>query len=296
LDEIIVGDTALRGVNRESVDFRQLVASVKKEGVITPITVREDVDPDTGEKQFVLIDGLQRYTAATEAGLETIKAVVSDADASRALSLQFQANIHRVETKPAEYSKQLHRIIKADPSLTIEALADKLSVSIQYLQNRLSLSNLIPEAAQQVDAGEIKLTNAFALSKLPAEEQANFIEPAKTDPSNEFVPTVHKRVKEIQNEKRKGRKNEGEEFSPTVYMRKMAEIRDEMESNETGKRVAAKLKGPDAWNLAMQWILHQDPESVAEQKAKWEDRQQKKKEAAEARKKAREEAKKAAEV
>ena len=297
LNEITVSEVSLRSINKDDADFRNLVNSVRKEGVIQPISVREEIDPDTEEKTFVLVDGLQRFTASREAGRETILARIVDADSAKALAIQFMTNMHVIKTKPAEYSRQLHRILETDPSLTIEKLADKLSVSVELIKNRLNLANLIPEAQKAVDQGKIKLVNAYALSKLPAEEQGNYVEQAKTLPTNEFVPTAQKRNKDIRSEQRKGKKSSEETFTPTIYMRKLSELKGEIESREARQALVTKgMKANDAFDLAIAWVLHQDPTSIEEQKQKWEERQAKKKEAAERRKAAREAKKEAAEV
>lgn len=297
LNEITVSDVSLRSVNKDDPDFRNLVNSVRKEGVVQPISVREEVDPDTKETQYVLVDGLQRYTASREAGRDTILARIVDADSAKALALQFMTNMHAIKTKPAEYSRQLHRILETDPNLNADRLADMLSVSIEFIKNRLSLGNLIAEAQKEVDNGKIALVNAYALAKLPPEEQANYVEQAKNQPTNEFVPTTQKRVKDIKSEQRKGKKSEEDTFTPTIYMRKMSELKNELETREARQTLVTKgMKPTDAFDLAINWVLHQDPASIEEQKRKWEERQAKKKEAAERRKAAKEAKQQAAEV
>ncbi len=101
---------ALREVNRGTEKYLELVDSVRKRGVMNPILVRECKDPKTGEDFFGLIDGLHRFSAARDAGSETIPANITSMQDADTMLAQIMANVHRIETQPGEYSKQLVRI------------------------------------------------------------------------------------------------------------------------------------------------------------------------------------------
>ena len=61
---------ALRGVDKTLEKYLGLVDSIKEQGVIKPIALQKKTDEETGEQYYILIDGLQRFSAAGDAGIE----------------------------------------------------------------------------------------------------------------------------------------------------------------------------------------------------------------------------------
>jgi ParB family chromosome partitioning protein len=102
--------------------------------------------------------------------------------------------VHKIETKPVEYSKAILKIIEGNPLLSREELATSLAKTSSWLSERLGLLKLTEEIGKLVDSGEIKLSNAYALAKLPPEEQSDFVDRALTMPPQQFTPTVNARV------------------------------------------------------------------------------------------------------
>jgi len=283
--------TALRGVRRESQEYQELLASVRRDGVLMNITVRECQDPDTKEKFYGLVDGLQRLTAAKDAGLETLDCKVIQADDFEVLRKQIVLNIQRIETKPAEYSQQLARMMNANPLLTISELSEMLGKSPEFIYQRLSLLKLDNEISKVVDEGRITLANAYALAKLPQEEQRNFVERAVSMQPNEFIPLASARLKEIREANRKGQAAHPPEFVPIPRLRKLAEIKDEHVQRSIGPQLlkAANVTTlEEAFALGVKWVLHVDPLSIESDKAKEEARRKEAKDAAERRKTERE--------
>lgn len=186
------------------------------------------------------------------------------------------------------------RILAQDPLLTTTELAGRLSKSPAWLSERLGLVKLQKDIAALVDENRINLSNAYALAKLPEDEQASFLDRAMTMQPQEFVPTVNFRTKELRDAKRQGRDAKPAEWQPVPRLRKLAELRQEMESTDVGKLLLAKhgIKDPlEAFKMAVKWSLHLDPESIAVDRQKEEDRKKKAAEEKEARKKEREEKK-----
>lgn len=292
LNKIRENPVALRNVNRESEEYQGLVDSIRKDGVLNPIVVRSIVDPDTKEELYGLVDGLHRYTASQDAGRETIPAHVTTMEESKILEAQILANIHKVETKPVEYSKQLVRILAQNPLMTTSELAATLSKSPTWLVERLGLTKLAESIASLVDEGKINLSNAYALAKLPAEEQPNFLDRAMTMQPQEFVPTVNGRIKELRDAKRQGRAATPAEFVPVARLRKVGEVKEEFQQGTVGKVLCAELKPKsveEAFALGVAWALHMDPASVAADRQKDKEAREAREAEKEKRKKEREE-------
>jgi ParB family chromosome partitioning protein len=296
--EIRENPVALRTVNRQAEDYLGLVESIRNKGFLGAVTVREKSDPETEESFFELVDGLHRFAAAKDAGLTEINVDIVDLSDSETLEAQIMANIHKVETRPVEYSQQLRRILTQNPLMMEAELASKLGKSTQWIKERLGLTKIQnDEIKALIDEGKIGLANAYALAKLPPEEQADFVDRAMTLPPDEFVPVANKRVKEIREAKRKGEDAKPKEFQPVAFMQKMKEIKDAVDSGDIAKALISdlKIKTPyDAFQMALNWVLHLDPKSVEIQKQKDVERREeraaskKKREAERADKKAEE--------
>lgn len=269
ISEIRENKIALRNVNTESEDFRGLVDSIKQVGIMNPISVRERVID--GETTYELVDGLHRFTGAQEAGLTEIPVNIVDLKDTEVMEAQIITNVHKVETKPVEYSKQIQRIMAANPTMTINEMASRLCKTPGWLSERLGLLKLEDNVAQLVDDGKINLSNAYALAKLPPDEQVNFLDRAQTMIPQEFVPTAQARVKEIREARRKGQDADKAEFIPVPHLQKLALLKQELSSPSIIPSLVKdqKVKDPvDAAVLTLKWVLHMDPHSIDAAKQK----------------------------
>lgn len=273
---------ALRAVNKKSEKYIGLVDSIKQKGILNPIVVREMIDPETKKTFYAVIDGLHRYTASLDAGLKEIPCYIKDLQESEILEAQIIANVHKVETRAAEYAKQLQRILVQNPLLTGSELAAKLGKSPTWLSQILNLNRIKDQKIQElINEGKIKLSNAFFLTKLPEEEMPNFVDRAMTQSPAEFIPTVNQRAKEIKDAKRKGKDVAPEEFVAVPHLRKLKEVKEEKESYKVGTALIQQLNlttPMDAWKIAVDWMLQVDPKSVEIRKAQDEERKRQKEE------------------
>jgi len=297
ISEIRENPVALRNVQKDSEQFQGLVDSIRKSGVMNPISVRRSTDEKTNEKFYELIDGLHRFAGAREAGLTEIPVIILSMNEDQLLEAQIMTNIHKIETKPCEYSAQLRRILGRNPLMTESELAEKLAKSATWIKDRLSINKIADKkTGELIDEGRICLVNAYALAKLPPNEQADFLERAMTLPPGEFAAAANARLKELREAARKGKDATPAEFQPAAFMQKIKAIKDEMEASKVGggliKKVGAK-SAVDGWNLALRWVMHVDPMSVEAQKAKHDAQMAEKAEAAKRREIKKAEAKKA---
>ena len=291
LSDIRENPVALRAVNRECEEYIGLRDSIKEVGILNAINVRPQSEEIDGKiiEYFVVCDGLHRYSCAVDLGLPEIAVTVVDLDEQQTLEAQVMANVHKVETRPVEYTKQLQRIFAANPTLTLSEMATKLAKSPAWVSQRLKLLQLEKAIGDLVDDGKITVSNAVQLAKLPATEQVNYVDQAIHMDAEEFVPLVGARAKELRDAARQGRVAAPAEFVPTARLQKMSVLKDEAEVAVIGPGLCAQYdcQSPaDGFALAVAWVLNLDPASVevrkakdAEKKAKLED--EKKKRAAE---------------
>lgn len=272
---------ALRTVNQQSEAFLGLCDSIRQRGFMGAITARERTDGD-GNKFYEVVDGLHRFTAARAVGLQEINVDIVSLSEAQVLEAQIMANIHKIETTPMQYTEQLKRILSMNPLMTETELATKLGKSPAWIKERLGLLRIENEQIRSlINDGKINLSNAYALAKLPPDEMPTFVDRAMTEPPDTFLPVVNARVKEVREARRKGQSAAPAGFQPVEFMRKLKEVRDARTTNDIANSLLSSLGITDpvaAFNLALSWILHVDPESVKEQKAKYDAREAEKSE------------------
>lgn len=161
-------------------DLTDLAGSLKTHGQKQAITVmnrdayikanpgREaDLEPDT---THVVVDGSSRLAAAREAGLDTLKVMVSDDQGStpeELLESALVANIHRQDLEELDEARALQRLLEIHGSQ--RALAKRLHRSQGWISQRLALLNLSPEL--QALIGEEPIDLLRAVGNKPVEQQ-----------------------------------------------------------------------------------------------------------------------------
>ncbi len=295
VSKIKAGERALREAKTESEEFEFLKRSIEKEGVLQSITVRETIDEETGEEIYILIDGLQRVAICELLNYDTIPAQILDADESKTLSLQIQANLHNIKTKPAEYGRAIMHYLALNDDVTISQLAEEMNVSPAWITARMNLSKLVPEIQESVDNGDIPLTNAQQLAKLPADEQLQWVKRASEQSPEVFVEAAKARLEQIKTAQRAGKKAGAETFKLLPRVRSKTDILDEQETHKARADLVTDNMTPvEAFDLAIDWVLRVDPKTEQIEREKWEQEQEAKRKRAEERRQ-REEAKKAEE-
>jgi ParB/RepB/Spo0J family partition protein len=283
---IMESEVALRGVDRQSEDYMNLLQSIRKEGVLKPILLREIVQD--GVMHYGLIDGLQRFTAAKDSAQIDIPAHIIDIEEADLMQAQIIANLHKVETKPAQYSLQLRRLLSQNPLLTKSELAEQLSTTPKWVDDRLSLTKLHSDIQKLVDSGELRLANAYALAKLPIEEQLEYLDRAITDKTTEFTGLIAQRIKSIRDARRAGKDPDQQQgFAPLARLQRLGDVKDEYDNWSVMSAILKEMNVKtleDSWKAAITWVLNLDPISIENQKAKYE---QKKKEREDSRERAK---------
>jgi len=280
---------ALRDVDKEKIEYQEMLDSVRKRGILMPILVREYKNPENAnEILYGLIDGLQRYNCALDAGLKTVPAQIVTMDQAEIEETQIIANCQRIETRPIEYARQIERLFERNPTLSVQELSGRLSKSEGWVYKVLGMNrNLHDDIKPLVDDRKITGSNAYELSKLPKDEQADWIERSMTMDPGEFTAAVANRVKAIREARRKGRAEAPAVFEPVAHQRKWTEIKEEYEKNGFGPALVqrAGVKTPEeGFKLAIAWICHMDPDSQNQQRADNDARVKRRSEESDARK------------
>jgi ParB family chromosome partitioning protein len=138
-----------------------LASSIKAQGLLQPVVVRPR--PAGG---YELIAGERRWRAAREAGLETLPAVVRQADDRETLMLALAENIAREQLSPVEEARAYATLID-EFELSLGEVADRVGRSKPSVSNRLRLLELPEEVLWMVARGELTEGHARAVLALP---------------------------------------------------------------------------------------------------------------------------------
>lgn len=265
VDKIVDPPVALRPVRTDTTEFGELKRSMVENGLSNSILVRP-----TADGNYERVEGGHRLTAARELGWETIPAIVRDMDHAQALTAQFSNAVY-IPTQRTEYAKQLLRLQKEYPGITMPGLAKIVGKSIRWIQEQLLLNNLQKKIKPMVDRGEISASNAYDLAKLPTHRQYPLLKQAILLSNKQFKPLVAEQVRELlveardRNSNRRLAAEECPEFVPTLYGRSFATIRRELVNNREGAAVIAATNPQtllEAFELGVAWSVHLDPVSV----------------------------------
>ena len=116
----------------------ELAESIKAQGVIQPIVVRE-LSPG----KFEIVAGERRWRASQEAGLAEVPVVVRELDDRTVIAMALIENIQREDLNPLEEAQSLQRLIN-EFSLTHAEAAEAVGRSRAAVSNLLRLLELPP--------------------------------------------------------------------------------------------------------------------------------------------------------
>jgi len=146
----------------------ELAASIKAQGVIQPIVVRE-----ISKDRFELIAGERRWRAAQKAGLSEIPALVKVVADQAVVAMALIENIQRENLSPLEEAQALSRLID-EFHLTHQQTAEAVGRSRAAVSNLLRLLDLPAEIKRLLDERKLDMGHARALATLP-EDRATLL-------------------------------------------------------------------------------------------------------------------------
>ncbi len=143
--------------NFHEQDQKQLIASIKKSGVIQPIIVRRL------DKGYEIIAGERRWRAAQAAGLKDVPVVVREASDMEAAEMSLIENIQREELNPLEEANAYATLMETF-RLSQEEISTRVGKDRSTIANTVRLLKL-PEKVK-VALVEKKISSGHARSLL----------------------------------------------------------------------------------------------------------------------------------
>jgi len=138
-----------------------LVDSIKAVGILQPVLVRE-----VGPEEYELIAGERRFRAARRAGLQSIPALVRQADDAMSLEEALVENLHREDLNPLDEAGAYQQLIE-EFNLTHEEVARRVGRSRAGITNALRLFQLPPTVQRYVRDGQLSAGHARTLLATP---------------------------------------------------------------------------------------------------------------------------------
>ena len=188
-------------------DMEQLVDSIKRNGIMTPATVRVKEDG-----RYELISGHRRKKACEFAGLNTLKCEVKELTRDEAIIIMVESNLQRSTILPSEkafaYKMRLEAMKRqagrppkenASPMATNfskgrsdEELGELVGESKDQIRRFIRLTELVPEILQMVDDRQIAFRPAVEISYLSEEQQYTLLEAIQY---NDATPSLAQAIK-----------------------------------------------------------------------------------------------------
>jgi ParB family chromosome partitioning protein len=147
----------------DNLSLEELAESIKKQGVIQPITIRK-----TDNNMYQLISGERRLRASKLIGLKTIPAYIRLANDEQMLEMSLVENIQRENLNAIEIAISYQRLID-ECNITQEELSNRISKSRSSIANYIRLLKLPVEVQLALKSNQISMGHARSL--LPIDDK-----------------------------------------------------------------------------------------------------------------------------
>ncbi|MDA9620721.1 ParB/RepB/Spo0J family partition protein [Pelagibacteraceae bacterium] len=217
--------------NFEEKEIKELSESIKNQGLIQPIVVRE-----TSDSMYEIIAGERRWRACQLAGLHSVNCVIMSVDDKNVYELALIENIQRENLNVVEEAKAYKNLIELN-GIKNEELSKKIGKSSSHISNLIRLLDLEDEIHQMIIDGKISMGHARALIGVPnAVEKAKEIFEKKLSVRDvEKSTSKHKQTRKKQTEKDPNIADLEKELSDKIG------LKTEIEFSDNGSSGSLKL-------------------------------------------------------
>ena len=141
-----------------------LAESLKAQGMLQPVVVRP-----RAEGGYELIAGERRWRAAQEAGVDTVPAVVREADDRDTLLLGLVENVAREQLSAVEEARA-YAVMIDEFEMSLGELAERVGRSKPSVSNRVRLLELPEDVLKMLERGQLTEGHARAVLAVPDHE------------------------------------------------------------------------------------------------------------------------------
>jgi ParB family chromosome partitioning protein len=156
LDALVIGKGQVR-VRDVAKDLDELMASIKKQGLLQPIVVCESEEPG----KYEILTGQRRFLAHKELQKKTITACILDekVDEIEAKLISITENLVRRDPNSKDYIDACTWLYRKYGSM--KAVADELGLKPATVSNYVKYDRLKPEMRKLIDEGQVEMKTAL---------------------------------------------------------------------------------------------------------------------------------------
>jgi ParB family chromosome partitioning protein len=161
-DQILLpADNMRQHIDRDEIF--ELADDIKKNGLISPITVR----PKDGK--YELVAGQRRYLAHQYGGMLRIRCIIKNLTDDEALAIMTSENLARVEVNPVDEANHVTRLMKSNDN-DIKKVMHLVGRGEKWVRDRIAIGEM-PDYMQELLAKkEIKIGVALILNQITDDE------------------------------------------------------------------------------------------------------------------------------
>jgi ParB family transcriptional regulator, chromosome partitioning protein len=237
-------------------DLQELADSIKKKGLLQPITVKRSVHE---KDRYDLISGERRLKALIKLNYTAVPAYIYETDdhtAENMLELALIENIQRQDLNPMELATSYQKLI-SECGLTQEEVAVKVSKQRSSIGNTLRLLKLPDEIKASLRKNEINEGHARMILRYEsAEDQIKLWEAIKKE--NYSVRKLEEITKKTVKKKKK-KDNKLNEFENSYYQN----IEDKL-TRFFGTKVKVKKKNNSSGEIIIEYYSEDDIDRILE--------------------------------
>lgn len=145
----------------------ELAESIKKQGLLQPILVRE-----LNDGRYEIIAGERRWRACQLIQLKQVPVILHQVDDETAMALALVENLQREDLNAMDQARAMHRLT-TEFSLTHQQIAELLSKSRTAVTNFLRLLNLNSDVRLMLENGDLDMGHARCLLMLDEHQQSH---------------------------------------------------------------------------------------------------------------------------
>ncbi|TAL63031.1 MAG: ParB/RepB/Spo0J family partition protein, partial [Legionella sp.] len=149
----------------EEAPLMELADSIKKQGLLQPLLVRE-----LDDGRYEIIAGERRWRASQMAGLTEVPVIVKQVDDETAMAMALVENLQREDLNAMDQARAMYRLTN-EFSLTHQQVAELLCKSRTAVSNFLRLMSLSTVVKKMLEHGDLDMGHARALLTLDELQQ-----------------------------------------------------------------------------------------------------------------------------
>lgn len=218
-----------------SADLDELAQSIKENGLIQPIIVRE-----SDVFGYELIAGERRLRACQLAGLTTINAIIKTITDDDSMKQAIIENLQRSDLNPIEEAKAYQRLLEKK-QLTHDEIAKYMGKSRPYISNSLRLLQLPDELKTLIEQKQLSQGHARLLISLSEKDQIFWTKRILSEGLS--VRQVEKQLKTLKQPKK-------QQKTPSVFIKEQETLLQKQFGRPVTIKATAKNKGQISFSFS----------------------------------------------